>query len=156
MKRRYFKKLRENAPMISPQGEVIKERAGGIKLEYNVSATDNIRIRIGKRDVYIPYWKYSPIKLVFLRPLKSQWDMKKYKISKNHQGKPKDLFTHLWIILKNPAGHTNCYDDVVDIKKDYESVRIKTLCTKKEHHEMIKHLEKREDRFSVPYEQIFF
>jgi len=155
MKRYNFKKRRENAPMIK-DGNLIKSRAGGIKLEYDVYATDNLRIRIGKQHINIPYWWYRPMRLVFLKPLKDQWLKEKYKISKNHMGPKKGLFTNLWLILRNPEGNTDCYDDIVDVNKDYKDIRIKTMCVKQEHHQMIKYLDKQEERFSIPFVQLFF
>lgn len=155
-KRYNFIKERENVPILDQEKKVIDPKAGGIKIEYAVYATENIHMRIGKRDIYIPFWKYNKQTLVFLKPLKSMWDQGRYKISKNHQGKPKSVFTNLWVILENKKGSTNCYDDLVEWKKDYQDVRPKTLCIKKEHHPIVKYLDLKKDRFSVPYVQIFY
>jgi len=156
IKRYTFVKKRESIPEINSQGKIIKERAGGIKLEYNVYVTDNIHMRIGKRDIYIPFRQYNAIKIVLIKPLKRQWHFKKYKLAKNFQGKKDSLYTNIWFILKNPKGNTDCYEDVVEISEDYREVRIKTLCNKQEHHKMIEYLNKGAQKFSIPFTQIFF
>jgi len=155
MKRYIFIKKRESIPVIK-QGIVTRQNAGGIKLEYDIHVTDNIHMKIGKRDTYIPYWKYNKQRLVFFKPLKAQWDFAKYPLAKNFQGKKDDLMTNLWLILMSIKGNTDCYDDIINIKKDFKSIRIKTLCTKQTHHEMIKHLNNKEERFPIPLVQIFY
>jgi len=155
MKRYNFIKTRESVPKIDSQNNIVDDKAGGIKLEYNVYVTDNVHMRIGKRDIYIPTWKYPSKKLVFIKLLKKYWDFEKYKMAKNFHGTPKDKYTNLWLILQNRKGSTDCYEDVISIRRDLKSLRIKTLCTKQEHHQIIKYLAKRSKRFSIPFTQFF-
>ena len=155
MKRYIFIKRRESIPIIK-NNKITDQKAGGIKVEYDIYSTDNISMRIGKRDIYIPYWKYKPMRLVFIKPLKRQCIAEKCNLAQNFRGKKDTLYTNLWLILKSRSGNLECFEDVIDIKKDYKAFRIKTLCTKREHHEMIKHLNRLENRFSVPQTQIFF
>jgi hypothetical protein len=155
MKRYIFTKCRESIPTIV-NNKIKDQKAGGIKFEYSVQAADNIHIRIGKRDIYIPYWKYKPMILVFVKPLKSQCIVERCGLASNFKGKKDDLYTNLWLILQSKSHRLECFEDIINIKKDYKAFRIKTICTKKEHHEMIKHLNKSENHFSVPATQIFF
>jgi len=157
MKRYNFTLKRSSKPVINnTKEEVTEQKAGGIKLEYDVRVTDNIHMRIGKRDIYIPYWRFNKQTLVFFKPLKAQWDFKSYKLANNFRGTPDNLMTNLWLILKSLKGNTDCYDDIVNIRKDHKSIRVKTLCTKKEHHQLIKHLDKTVTNFSIPYVQLYF
>ncbi|HUT79562.1 MAG TPA: hypothetical protein VMZ29_00045 [Candidatus Bathyarchaeia archaeon] len=155
MKRYTFIKKRESIPITTPI-RVLEPKAGGIKLEYEIYATDNIHIRIGNRDIYIPYWKYNSELLVFFKLIKEYWDNNLVQLSKTHWNKKDPIYTKLWVILQSRNGNFNCYEDVVDINKDYKSLRIRTLCTMLEHHQIIKHLEKGNSKFSVPYVQIIF
>ena len=155
MKRYVFTKKRESIPVIKNK-KVIDPGAGGIKVEYHVHATDNIRIRIGNRDIYIPYWRYEARPLVFIKLLKDYWDNETSKLSANHWNKKDKIWTNMWVIVRSRLGSFNCYADIVDITKDFKTVRVKTKCTKKEHHQMIKHLDKGETKFRVPYVQIIF
>ena len=154
-KRYVFTKKRESIPLIK-QGEIINQKAGGIKLEYEIHATNNIRIKIGNRDFYISYWRSSSMKVTFIKLLKMQWDNDHYKLSNNHWNKKDKLYTNLWLILESVRKSLDCYEDVVDITNDVMKLRINTMCDKKEHHQIIKHLDKRDEVFCVPYEQIFY
>lgn len=154
MKRYVFIKKRESLPIIEGN-KIINPGAGGVKLEYKMYATDNFHMRIGKRDIYIPYWKYRSRKLVFMKLLKEYWDNKMFPLAKNFWPKT-GRFTNLWTILQSRQGNFECYEDIIDIKKDYKSLRIRTQCTKNQHHSLIKNLDKQKEKFSIPYVQIIF
>lgn len=155
MKQYVFIKRRVSIPEIK-DNKIINPKAGGIKLEYDVYVTDNIHIRIGKRDIYIPFWKYDPQRYVFLKMFKKYWDQEIHKLPNNYYSKKEQMWLKLWVILKSRYGHFDCYEDVVDIRKDLHKLRIRTLCTKREHHKIIKNLDRGVNKFVVPYVQIIF